>query len=131
MLPSCHSSQSTQSGRAPPQRHREDRQRTGSSCIRLQSPCRSTTYPRVALKDKISVKSTLFPKTLPRRLHMAFSTASCNIEITLMHSHVWSRAEHTMSNHTCCEECHHSEGTSVLGSVQSHFMTCSYFVICC
>lgn len=56
------SSQSTQSGCALPQRRREDRQRFGSSCIRLQSPCRSCAYLRVALKDKILVKSTLIPK---------------------------------------------------------------------
>lgn len=55
------SSQSTRSGCALTQRHREDRQCYGSSCIRLPSPCRSCTYPRVALKDKI-LQSTLSPK---------------------------------------------------------------------
>lgn len=45
--------QSTQSGCALPQRRSKDRRRFGSSCIRLQSPCRSQW---VALKDKILVE---------------------------------------------------------------------------
>lgn len=75
------------------------------------------------------------PRTLLRLVHMVFSAASCNIRTSakrrkIVQSYVRLRAACTMSNHTCCEKCHHSEGMSDLGTSQSHFKTCHYFVIC-
>lgn len=66
------------------------------------------------------------PQTLLRLLHMAFSTASCNIRTSptrhkAVRSRVWLRAACTMSNCTCCEKCHCGEGMSDLGTFAKSF----------
>lgn len=131
------SSWSSESGCFLTQRRRWDRQCYGSRCIRLPSPCRSCADPRVELKDKILVYAVLFPNNFSgltiwcAARHHATSgilfilrgTKLCSLMFS------WDARWCTMSNHTC-EECNRSEGMSDRGTLQSHFKTCHYFVVC-
>lgn len=105
-----------------------------STFIRLLSPHPICTDVQVSSKDKLMVYTATLKTLLD---HMVFSKASFNIRTSLtpkrfeiVQPHVWLRAGCTMSNHTCCAKCHHSGAMSELGTLQSHFITCCYFIAC-
>lgn len=105
---------STQSGSALPQRRGEDRRRFGSSCIGLQSPCRSKW---VALKDKISSQSASKKHWFSKFIQYS-QLASCR-ETIWKKAKEWEdvcarrSAAFPMSKHTCWGKCHYSRGRDV------------------
>lgn len=126
-------------------------QRTQSGCALTQKTQRGQTVLWQQLHQTAKSLSQLYlstsgtegqnlgkvdptPKTLLWKVHMVFSTASFNISTSMRHrivqSQVWLRAACTMSNDTCCEKCHHSEGMSDLGKVISWHKQHCYLPFC-
>lgn len=119
----------------PSYRDTEGRQCYSSSCIRLPSPCRSCTYPQVALKDKILVLSTLLPKHFfgCSIWHLVRHRATSGLLLRGTRPCVlvfgWDQ-------HAQCQTALVVRsvivvrGCLILALLQSHFDTCHHFVVC-
>ncbi len=125
----CHltdlSSQSTRSGSALTQRQR------GQTVLRQQLHHIAKSLSQLYLSMSGTEGRNLGIVAAPLKHSFGWSIwYSCNIRTSpmrpeIVRSNVWLRAACTKSNHTCCEKCHHSEGLSDLGTLQSHFKTCT------